>query len=118
MTGSKTQIQTAMVLYVWFYTYLRYQSHHFVGWGYGEARGIRGEARCSYQSVFFKLTFTFIKMMAEVCSVFGCKVVKGFPKDLKMKEKSGFQWPFFSTVFKILHKNIRIWPQILAYIKA
>lgn len=48
----ETRIQTAIVSYI---TYLRYQSHQFVGWGYGETKDIRGEAMCSYILVFSKL---------------------------------------------------------------
>lgn len=55
---SQTRIQAATVSQI---TSLKNQSCQPAGWGYGGARAIRGEARCSYVSVFCKLTFTVFK---------------------------------------------------------
>lgn len=72
-------------------------------WGYNETRSIRGEARCSYVSVFNKRW--------QVCSVYSWKVGKGemvslhvLQKDLKIqsqasREDTGLQFAFFRALF-------------------
>lgn len=54
LTVSETRIETSRASHI---TYPRTQSYQLAGWGYGEMRGSRGEAGCSYISVLCMAIF-------------------------------------------------------------